>query len=76
MQLWVVMVLLILLGLPPRRKYLYRCIECSNGTFNFTWTASTYICAYKSNTFGSNGTFNFTWTASRREFKVRADVLN
>ena len=41
MQLWVVMVLLILLGLPHylRRKK-PRSAQCSNGTFNFTWTAS------------------------------------
>ena len=42
MQLWVVMVLLILLGLPRLAVCLtnetYK--AGSNGTFNFTWTAS------------------------------------
>ena len=37
----------------------------SNGTFNFTWTASfPYIITQKGTIVCSNGTFNFTWTAS------------
>ena len=42
----VVMVLLILLGLPLLNEWSEASInECSNGTFNFTWTAS--ISHYK-----------------------------
>ena len=36
----------------------------SNGTFNFTWTASKFKNSVKSYFKSSNGTFNFTWTAS------------
>ena len=37
----------------------------SNGTLNFTWTASfDNNFAYTLCSFCSNGTLNFTWTAS------------
>ena len=37
----------------------------SNGTFNFTWTASDPLHTIKYDKYlSSNGTFNFTWTAS------------